>query len=74
MVKAQTAGDDAPDTLLFIVQEKLSDGSVAFNVLLGEHKWSAITHDDAVLLAEAIVDAIDHLTTNTADVVDETAW
>jgi len=65
---------DAPDTLIFVISEKLSDGSLAYNVVLGEHKWQAVDHDEARELANKFSDAINDHTTNTADVVDETNW
>lgn len=64
--------DKTPDNLIFVVKERLSDGSEVFNVVLGEHKWPAVMQGDAQDMARAIVDAIEHHTTETADFIDET--
>lgn len=66
--------DDMPGTLIFVVSETLTDNSKVYNVVLGEHKWHATDQTAAVALAEAIMDAINDFTVDTADVVDETAW
>jgi hypothetical protein len=65
---------DSPDTLFFVISEKLSDGSVVYNVVLGEHKWQAVDQDEARDLAHDLAEAINDHTTNTAGVVDETNW
>lgn len=66
--------DDMPGTLIFVVAETLSDNSKVYNVVLGEHKWHAVSQGEAIELAEKIADAINDHTVDTADVVDETAW
>ncbi len=65
---------NSPDTLIFVISEKLSDGSLVYNVVLGEHKWHAVDQDEARELANKFSDAINDHTTNTADVIDETNW
>ena len=62
---------DAPDFLLFVVRETLSDKSIAFNVVFGEHKLAAVDEAAAEELAQSIADAINDHTTQTADVVYE---
>ncbi len=61
-----------PDTLFFIVKNKLSDGSHTYDVVLGEHKWHAEDQDEAQELAHGMADLINDLTCDVADVVDET--
>ena len=62
---------EIPEFLIFIVSEKLSDGSQVFNVIFGEMKFPAVTEDDAVQLAETISNAINDHTNNRADVIYE---
>lgn len=66
--------DEMPGTLIFIVTTTLSDNSKVYDVVLGEHRWHAVDYDAAVLLAEAIADAINDHSVDTAETVDETAW
>lgn len=63
---------DAPEFLLFVTREVLTDKSEVFNVIFGEHKFAATGRDEAHELAEKIADAINEGTCNTADVIDET--
>ena len=60
---------DDIDILIFIRKEKLSDGSMAYNVELPEFTLNAVNEDDAIALAETIVDAINHHTVNPANVI-----
>jgi hypothetical protein len=64
---------DAPEFLLFVIPEKLSDGSVAHNVHFGEMKFAATSEDDAIDLAEGIAELINQHTVNTAGVVTSNA-
>lgn len=64
--------DDMPGTLIFVVQEKLSDGSYVYNIVMGKHKWHATSQKDAQELAEKIMEAIEDHTVDSADVIDET--
>lgn len=59
-----------PDILIWIVPEKLSDGSIVYNVKLPDDSLSAYTSEDATELAAKIVDAINEHTTNIADVME----
>jgi hypothetical protein len=62
---------DAPDFIVFVVPETLSDGSVVYNVKIGGLTLNAVTESDANDLAEKISDAIGDHTVNTAGVVVE---
>jgi hypothetical protein len=61
-----------PEFLLFVTSETLTDNSKVYNVVFGEHKFAAVTQQDARDIANAICDAINDHTTQTADVIDET--
>ena len=62
---------NAPDIVIFVLREKLSDGSEVFNVKIGSEKLAAVSEGDASYLADKISDAINEHTTNTAGVVYE---
>ena len=63
--------DDPREHLIRINSDRLSDGSEVFSVLLpGGTKLPAITEADAHDLAEAIADAINDHTNETATVRD----
>lgn len=68
---AQPTHNCTPDFLLFVVAETLSDRSVAYNVVFGEHKFSATSLRAAKDMAEAIADAINDNSVNMADVIYE---
>lgn len=52
-----------PEIIIFIEQQKLTDGSVAFNVRIGDIIIPAMSEEDANDLAGVISDAInDHAT------------
>lgn len=59
----------APDFIVFMVKESLTDGSHVYNVLLGEMKFCAVDEDAAEELAQTISDAINDHTTHNAGVV-----
>lgn len=63
--------EDVPGTLIFVVPETLSDRSVVYNVICGEHIWHATDQDNASELAEKIAQAINDHTVDSADVVYE---
>lgn len=63
--------DDTPDFIIFVVPETLSDKSVVYNVVLGEHKFSATDQDAAREFAEGLQELIDDLTTNSVGIIYE---
>lgn len=65
-MNATKQDDAAPDIILFVKREKLSDGSFVHNVLIGDLVCHATSEDDAWELAEKIADAINEHTTETA--------
>lgn len=70
----QTASQTAEPTIdIFVVPEKLSDGSVAWNVHLGERVFAATTEDDATDFADKLEAAINDHTTDVAVVIVE-SW
>lgn len=60
----------APDTIIWIIEETLSDGSTVYNVKLPSEELPAITSDDATDLAYAIAVAINEHTNNKATVME----
>jgi hypothetical protein len=62
-------GTETPATQLVVMPMRLSDGSVAYDVLLNDIVWPAISEDDAKALAKKIAAAIDEHTNETAYVV-----
>lgn len=56
-----------PDHLFFIVKEILTDKSEVFNVIFGQHKFTAVTLDDAQIPVDKFVEAINEHTCQTAD-------
>lgn len=63
--------DKTPDTLIFVVPKTLTDGSVTYDVQIGDMVWHAVTEDDANEMAEKIADAINAHSCETADTVVE---
>ena len=63
------------DTTVHIVPDKLSDGSMVYNVVIPvcgrSLLFAAVTEHDAHVLAETIVNAIEEHTVNAARVVVE---
>lgn len=64
-----TNATDTPDILIWIVEEKLTDGSAVFNVDFNGTIIPAVTESDAADLAEAIADAINKHSNTTAGVM-----
>lgn len=62
---------NAPDLVIFVIPETLSDGSKVFDVKFGNVKLQAVSEDEASELAEKIRDAVEDHTNNTAGVVYE---
>ena len=60
---------DSPVTIIWILREKLSDGSEVFNVELNGEKLPANSEYDATEMAEKIADAIREHTNTDADVL-----
>lgn len=63
--------DSAPDKLIWIIQETLSDGSIAHNVEVDLGSLSAISESDARELAEKIRDAIEDHTVDHVGVMEQ---
>lgn len=61
--------EETPDILVFVVREKLSDGSIVWNVELEKITIHAVTQEDAEDLAEAIALAINEHSVNTAETI-----
>jgi hypothetical protein len=61
-----------PDTLFFVVKNRLSDGSHTYDVMFGEHRWHAEDQEHARELAQGMADLINEHTVDLANVVDET--
>ena len=57
-----------PDVVIFVHEEKLSDGSKVYNVAIGNITLHAVTEKEAVLLAEKIEEAIDAHCTDTCGI------
>lgn len=57
--------------IIFVVKERLPDGSYVYGVLLGELKFHAVDEAHAMALAQTISAAINEHAGNTADVVYE---
>lgn len=73
MTSQTTQTEAEPSITVFVVPEKLSDGSVAWNVHLGERVFAATTEDDATDFADKLAAAINEHTTDIADVIVE-SW
>lgn len=56
----------ADDLILYIERETLTDGSYVFNVRFGDTLLHGVTEDDACALAEAMADAINKYTVDSA--------
>jgi hypothetical protein len=46
-------------TTVAIIEHKLTDGSLVYNVLVGGLDLPAVTHDDAISLADKLCTAIE---------------
>lgn len=63
------AKDKTPEILIHVVEEKLSDNSVVFNVDFCGQKLAAIDADAAEALADGIAALINEYTVHTAGTV-----
>ena len=61
----------APDVLVFVTGETLTDGSKVFNVRIGNLVLHAYTEEDAEDLASEIAEAITDHATELADYIVE---